>query len=118
MMNIISSIVNSGYVMDSVVGKDTSVRKGLFQNALQEETTKIKKVTEASRVNPHARDEGKYEEGYKPIEKKITSDDSTRIMAVMRNTGIINQIRVDIAADKEKIINLVKVRNAYHIQER
>jgi hypothetical protein len=116
MMNIISSIVNSGNVMESGITKDTSVKKDSFRITLQEQIGKIKKVSETSSLKPYDRNESKDEEVYKQATKKLTINDSTRIMTVMRSAAVMNPISLYTTVnDNEKIINLVKIKNAYHI---
>ncbi|WP_069999943.1 hypothetical protein [Cellulosilyticum sp. I15G10I2] len=117
MMNIISSIVNSGYIVDRAVVKNTSVNEGSFQNALQEERGKIKKVSEASSLKPYGRNEINDEEKYKSVKKTTHQDSAVAVaMAVMKSTIIVNPIRSDSEVeDKVKLINLVKTKNAYHI---
>ena len=115
MMNIISSIVNSGHIVDQAVVKNTSVNESSFQNALQEERGKVKKVSETTSLKQYGRNEIKDEERYKPV-KKTTHHDSVAAMAVMKSTTIVNPIRLDSGIeDKVKLINLVKIKNAYHI---
>lgn len=116
MMNIISSIVNSYNVLDSAAAKTSSVSKTSFQNALQEERSKIRKISEVNSIQPYGKNETNDQAKYAPAAKKAASDNSEKSTAVIRNTAIINQIRLDTAEfDKEKIINPVKVKNAYHI---
>jgi hypothetical protein len=118
MMNIISSVVNSVHIVDGGVGKDTSVKKALFQNVLLQKAGSIKKVSKTNSLRPYTRNEIKEEIKYQPTQKVI-HDDSKNAMAILGNTAMLNTINQDIKSDNiEKIMNLKKIKNAYHIQER
>jgi hypothetical protein len=118
MMNIISSVVNSVHIVDGGVGKDTSVKKSSFQNVLLQKAGIVKRVSKTNSLKPYARNEIKEEIKYQPTQKVI-HDDSRNAMAILGNTAMLNTISQDIRSDnKEKLMNLKKIKNAYHIQER